>query len=115
MDINLLVLRSGDPKKLAGFYNLLGLTFEYHKHGNSPYHYSALIGQSALEIYPLSKNQTEPDKYLRLGFNIDNFETIMEKLKESHIQFSSEPTQTDFGFMAVVSDPDGRKVELYRK
>ena len=114
MNIRLLVLRTNDTKRLADFYCLLGLIFDYHKHGNSPFHYSATIGQTVLEIYPLTKNQTEADKNLRLGFGIDNFDQTVLTLRELQIPFSLEPTQTDFGFMAIVSDPDGRKIELYK-
>lgn len=114
MDIRLLVLRTGNIKRLADFYSLFGLTFDYHKHDNSPLHYSATIGKTVLEIYPLTKSQTEPDKHLRLGFGIDNFEETVQKLKESGIAFSLEPTQTDYGFMAIISDPDDRKIELYK-
>ncbi len=115
MDIRLLVLRTGDTKRLAEFYGLFGLTFEYHKHGNSPLHYSVSIGKTVLEIYPLTKSQTEADKNLRLGFGIDDFDEIVKKLKELEIVFSLEPTQTDFGFMAIISDPDDRKIEIYKK
>lgn len=115
MDIRLLVLRTSDTKKLADFYSLFGLTFDYHKHGNSPYHYSASIGQTVLEIYPLTKSQSEADKNLRLGFGIDNFDKIVLILKELQVPFSLEPTQTDLGFMTVISDPDERKIELYKK
>ncbi|MFT3682468.1 MAG: glyoxalase/bleomycin resistance/extradiol dioxygenase family protein [Ferruginibacter sp.] len=115
MDIRLLVLRTVDIKKLADFYCLLGLTFDYHKHGNSPYHYSAVIDKTVLEIYPLAKSQTAADENLRLGFGIDNFEDVIRKLKENNIVFLLEPTQTDFGFMAVMVDPDERKIELYKK
>ena len=115
MDIRLLVLRTSDPKKLADFYSLFGLTFDYHKHGNSPLHYSATIGQTVLEIYPLTKSQTTADKNLRLGFGIENFDQIISTLRESQVRFSSEPIQTEFGFMAIISDPDDRKIELYKK
>ncbi|MBN8789440.1 MAG: glyoxalase/bleomycin resistance/extradiol dioxygenase family protein [Terrimonas sp.] len=109
MDIRLLVLRTSDTKKLADFYSLFGLTFDYHKHGNSPFHYSAIIGQTVLEIYPLIKSQKEADKNLRLGFGIDNFDQTVLTLKELQVQFSLDPTQTDFGFMAIISDPDQKK------
>lgn len=108
-------MRTSDTKKLADFYSLLGFTFEYHKHGNSPFHYSTLIGQTVLEIYPLAKGQTEADKNLRLGFGVDNFDQIVFKLKALQVTFSLEPTQTEFGFMAIISDPDERKIELYKK
>lgn len=115
MDIHLLVLRTADTKKLAEFYNLFGLIFYYHKHGNSPFQYSATIGQNVLEIYPLMNNQTEAGKNLRLGFGIDNFDDVILTLKGLKVPFSLEPTQTDFGFMAIISDPDKRKIELYKK
>jgi len=114
MDIRLLVLRTGDTKALADFYSLFGLTFDYHKHGNSPFHYSATIGQTVLEIYPFTKSQTTADKNLRLGFGLDNFDQTIATLKEKSVTFSLEPTQTDFGFMAIISDPDDRKIELYK-
>ena len=115
MKIKLLVIRTGDMKRLVDFYALLGFVFDYHTHNNSPYHYSATIDQTVIEIYPLTKGQTEPDKSLRLGFEIDNFDTTIELLKKNSIGFASEPASTAFGFMAVVIDPDGRKIELYKK
>ncbi|HEX8021584.1 VOC family protein [Mucilaginibacter sp.] len=113
--LKLLVIRTGDMQKLVGFYALLGFTFHYHQHRNSPYHYSATIDGTLIEIYPLTKSQSEADKHLRLGFDLDDFDVVISSLKEAEAQFVSEPAQTDFGFMAVVVDPDGRRVELYKK
>ncbi len=115
MEIRLLVLRTADTKYLVNFYSLLELDFEYHKHGNSPYHYSANIGSTIFEIYPLAKDQIEADKNLRLGFGLENFEEIIKALKATKVTFVQEPTNTDFGFMAIIIDPDGRKIELYKK
>ncbi|XHR93111.1 VOC family protein [Mucilaginibacter sp. UC70_90] len=114
--LKLLVIRTADMQKLVDFYALLGFGFDYHKHGNSPYHYSATIDGTVIEIYPLTKTQTEADKNLRLGFELDDFDRKIHLLKEANVSFASESAQTDFGFMAVVVvDPDGRKVELYKK
>jgi len=110
----LLVLRTGDMQKLAAFYTMLGLGFEYHRHGQSPMHYSTGIGPTTLEIYPLAIGQAAADKNLRLGFAIDNFEETTENLKASGVSFLQEPSQTGFGFMAIIADPDGRKIELYK-
>jgi predicted enzyme related to lactoylglutathione lyase len=52
---------------------------------------------------------------LRLGFSVDNFDDTVQKLKELKVVFSLEPTQTEFGFMTIISDPDDRKIELYKK
>ena len=115
MEFRLLVVRTPDMTKLADFYTLLGLTFDYHKHGKSPFHYSATVGSTTLEIYPLSKGQTEADKELRIGFAVDDFDSTIQLLKEKNTEFLSEPMQTDYGFMTIVKDPDGRKIELYKK
>jgi predicted enzyme related to lactoylglutathione lyase len=115
MELRLIVLRTSDIKKLSEFYSLFGFTFEYHSHGNSPFHYSTIIEKTVLEIYPLTKSQIEADRNLRLGFAVDDFEEVIKRLKENRVVFSLEPAQTEFGFMAIISDPDGRKIELYRK
>lgn len=115
MEIRLLVIRTSEIERLADFYALLGLAFEYHKHGKSPYHYAATVGNTVLEIYPLAKGQMEPDKELRLGFAPDDFESTIAVLKRRDAEFISEPVQTDFGFMAIIKDPDGRRIELYKK
>jgi predicted enzyme related to lactoylglutathione lyase len=115
MEIRLLVIRTPDIARLANFYALLGLAFEYHKHGKSRYHYSSTIGNIVLELYPLAKGQTEADKELRLGFSIDNFDYIIKLLKDKQTIFLSEPMQTEYGFMTIIKDPDGRKIELYKK
>ena len=114
MALRLLVIRTKDIQKIANFYSLLGFSFDYHQHGNSPFHYSTTIGKTVLEIYPLAKGQIDADKNLRLGFEIDDFEKTIEILKGQNALLL-EPTETEFGWMAVVLDSDGRKVEIYKK
>lgn len=98
--------------RLVEFYSLLGLVFEYHKHGNSPYHHSAKIDGLVLEIYPLAKDQKFADKNLRIGFSVANFDEVIGLLDACIL---SAPIQTEWGEMAIVQDPDGRKVEIYKK
>ena len=68
--INLLVIRTIQPKTLAEFYELLGMEFQYHQHGKGPFHYAATLNDFVFEIYPLLKNQQEVDKSLRLGLSL---------------------------------------------
>ena len=114
MEIRLIVIRTQHQEKLSVFYSQLGLQFDYHKHGNSPYHYSATIGKTVIELYPLAKNQVTADSFLRLGFAIDNFDDTISLLRRNQVKFLSVPAETDFGWMAVIEDPEGRKIELYK-
>lgn len=116
MEIALIVVRTATIEKLVSFYTLLGFEFENQQHGNGPLHYSASVGKGVLEIYPLAKGQSQADSNLRLGFRINNFENIINELKEAEVNFAMEPASTeDWGIMAIVIDPDGRKIELYEK
>jgi len=115
MNLNLLVIRSSIPERLAEFYEQLGMVFEHHRHGNGPLHFSAQIGSTLLEIYPLAKGQEQADKHLRLGFAIDNFEAKIGQLQQQGITFHQLPMSTEWGIMAVIEDPEGRKLELYNK
>jgi hypothetical protein len=115
MNLNLLVIRSAIPKQLAEFYEQIGMAFEYHRHGNGPFHYSAQVGPTLLEIYPLTKGQEDADKYLRLGFEIDLFDARIDKLLQQGITFHQLPMATEWRISAVIEDPEGRKLELYKR
>lgn len=111
MKINLLVIRSVNAKELSEFYELLGIKFEYHCHGNGPWHYSSIINQLVFEIYPTKK----PDNNtlgVRLGFEVDKLELVLEKINRSRGQKIKAPFESEFGRIAVVQDPEGRKIEL---
>lgn len=112
MSINLIVIRSNQIKSLANFYELLGIQFEYHKHGNGVYHYAAIVNETVFEIYPLLKNQEKADKSLRLGFEVDELDCLIKKLQINSIQIQQYPTLSEFGYIAIIKDLDGRKIEL---
>ncbi len=110
--INLLVIRTRQPKILAEFYELLGMEFKYHRHGNGPFHYSAILNGFVFEIYPLLKNQQGADKSLRLGFVVPQLNKLISQLKSNKIEIIKEPTQMEWGNIAIIKDLDGRKIEL---
>lgn len=111
MILNLIVIRTADMLRLVHFYKLLGLEFDYQKHEQGVFHYSTKIGQTVFEIYPLLRGQTEADISTRLGFKIDDFEEKIALLSNFII---SKPVQMEFGLSAILKDPDGRKVEIYK-
>lgn len=113
MEINLLVIKSKIPDELAEFYSLLGIQFHYHQHGKSVLHYSGEIGQMVFEIYPLNPEQDTITEPIRLGFKTEKFDEILEILATKKISFTT-PKNTEFGFLTLLSDPEGRKIELYK-
>jgi len=110
--INLLVIRTNQPKILAEFYELLGMKFCYHQHGNGPFHYAADMDGFVFEIYPLLKKQRTVDTGVRLGFTVPHLDKLIIKLKGHSVDILKEPTQMEWGYVGVIRDLDGRKIEL---
>jgi lactoylglutathione lyase len=112
MKIDLIVIKTSAPEALANFYSLLGIKFEYHNHGNGPFHFAGKINDTVFEIYPLPKNVESPDNTLRLGFSIKDLDVTIQKLREAKVKIFKDPEVTQWGYQAIVEDLDGRKIEL---
>ena len=115
MKVNLIVIRTENPDLLKSQYELLGMDFEYHKHGNGPYHFAYESNGMTFEIYPLTKSMTKADGNLRLGFDVTDLNEIVTKLKNTDWIIKSDIQETEWGLTAIVQDLDGRKIELKNK
>lgn len=109
--LNLVVIRAVDIERSAQFYTLLGLDFTKHGHGSGPEHYACELGSLVFEIYP---RQTEFDSTIatRIGFQIVALDKTTTKLEEHKVKIISGPKDSAWGRRAIVSDPDGHRVEL---
>ena len=105
------MLYSADIERTLAFYALLGLTFEREQHGRGPMHYAAPLGDMVLEIYPLAAGAIASGP-LRLGFDVKQIEPLAEALIDAGGRVMSELQDLPLGRVIVVSDPDGRKMEL---
>lgn len=113
MYLNLLVIRTAQAAQLAQFYTELGLEFTYHRHGKGVWHYSTTLSSGLVfEIYPLQAEQLIADKSLRLGFAVQNLDTLIQSLKAKNVQIITLPKLSEWGYCTVIEDLDGRKVEL---
>jgi lactoylglutathione lyase len=113
MQLALLVIKTHQIDMLKDFYQALGLSFIVEKHGNGPEHYSCDLDGTVMEIYPLPEGGPLADTTTRLGFRVKNLENVVEYLEGNHTPVINRPKRNDFGYFAVVKDPDGRMVVLY--
>lgn len=109
--LNLVVLRTLDPANSASFYALLGLQFSEHRHGNGPVHFAAELPGCVFELYPLSSNAA-PTSGTRIGFSVPSVDEALIALTEYPAAVISPAQNSEWGRRAVVSDPDGHRVEL---
>jgi len=111
--LSLLVIRVSDIVRSAEFYSVLGISFRREQHGTGPEHFAAMLGETAFEIYPASERF--PVTNSRLGFTVDSPDAAVGVWRAAGIEILTEPTDSPWGFRAVVADPDGHRVELVQR
>ena len=111
--LNLVGIRSADLNRAEAFYEILGIAFERHRHGNGRVHLSGGPYRDGyvFEIYPKSE-KAGSTKGVRIGFSIDGVDAYIDKLVQAGGRVVEKPHDSEWGRRAVVADPDGHKVEL---
>lgn len=113
--LSLMVLRCHDIDVSRAFYEQLGLSFTQESHGQGPLHYVATINRLVIELYPQNSDDQqgkENSDPIRIGFTIGFLDNVIQSIQEKGNKIHSMPRQTQWGYRAVIIDPDGRKVEL---
>lgn len=115
MKLGLLVIKTNRSEVLKNQYEKLGIEFVHHVHETGPFHFSADLGATTFEIYPLPKGETKVDTSTRIGFEVDDLNALLTQLQYSDWQIKMQPELTPFGYTTVLKDLDGRTVELTQK
>jgi lactoylglutathione lyase len=108
--LSLVVLQSSNIEAAKEFYSQLGLCFVKEQHGQGPAHFAAKMGSLVLEIYPCQGSQAPSP--LRLGFRIESVDETLAHLRSHGVNIVREAHDSPWGRRAVVSDPDGNRIEL---
>ncbi len=108
--LSLIVIRVIDLEASVRFYSRLGLDFTEEQHGTGPIHFSAFVGETLIELYPASPSKITDG--LRLGFMVSDLNDILPQLTSLGGKLISAPTQSPWGYRAVISDLDGHTLEL---
>ncbi len=107
--LNLIVIRSPRSDELARCYSALGLGFEKHQHGKGQEHYACEQDGLVFDIYPGEFDNT------RLGFRVISVSEAIERWESAGGTVSVPPKASEWGLRAVLTDPDGRKIELIER
>lgn len=109
--LNLLVIRCQDIHRSKKFYELLGLEFELHRHGNGPEHYATTNSETVFELY--THRDSQPSTFaVRFGFRISSLDQHFQLLVDAGGQLVSSPNDSEWGKRAVLKDLDGHTIEL---
>ena len=107
--LNLLVLRCKNINDSRAFYEKLGMSFQQEKHGSGPTHYSVVLGDLVLELYPLNGKNSPGNS--RLGFSLPCDGDLRVMLDREGIKVVPS-YKFNQRLVLVVQDPDERKVEV---
>ena len=111
IQLNLVVIRASNVEQATAFYRLLGLDFVKHRHGNGLEHFACDLGTVVFEIYPRT-SEAGSTTATRLGFRVASVNAAIAELEKRGVPVISPPKNSPWGWRAVVTDPDGHKVEL---
>ena len=109
--LNLVVLRSPDLNRAVAFYSKLGLQFTKHRHGTGPEHFSAERAGTVFELYPQSADGPST-LGARIGFAVSSIDQTITALRDYPAAVVSPPKDSEWGRRAVITDPDGHRIEL---
>ncbi|OUL26205.1 hypothetical protein BV378_13375 [Nostoc sp. RF31YmG] len=114
-ELSLVVLRTANVLKTLLFYRAFGLEFEQECHDRGVIHYACTLGTSTIEIYPGSDGSAPKPVQggaTMLGFKAANIDVVLTKIQEIENTVLPAIQSTSRGRRVVLTDPDGRKVEL---
>lgn len=109
--LNFVMIRARSVAESVAFYEGIGLQFKEHQHGTGPAHYCADLGAGAFEIYPAIED-IPTQNVVRIGFVISNLNETTRRLAEMGHRILVRPAQTQWGYRAVLADPDDNRVEI---
>jgi lactoylglutathione lyase len=118
--IGALVLFASDIGRTVAFYRALGLPLQVDDHGTDegPLHYACDLDGCHFAVFPADGEGKSPG--LRQsgssfpGFTVESVEETVEAARAFGARVIQEPSVYPWGLRAVLEDPDGRSVEVYR-
>ena len=100
-------------ERARSFYEeVLGLRTSDEMMGGKWIEYA--VGEDTLAIANVSDTWTPSDQGTGAAFEVEDFDDAIDRLKDRHVRFATEPFETPCCHMAVVQDPDGNKLIIHK-
>lgn len=97
--------------RAIAFYTRLGLRFSRHRHGSGSEHFSAELSGVVFEIYPAALDAASTVG-TRIGFRVPSVNAALAAIADYPASIVSPAKDSEWGRRAVVTDPDGHRIEL---
>ena len=108
--LGLIMVVVKDMKRSLAFYrDALGLKLDFE----SPHWSQLSAGDIKIGLHPEGKEvKVSPTTGLSFGFYVPDVQQAAAELKARGARMLMEPRKESFGWLAIVSDPDGYSIQL---
>lgn len=118
VSLNALILWSAQAKRVAAYYRMLGVPLEDEDHGDGHVHQACELGPVHMAVYDADGPNRPPPQRREaggalIGFKVPDLDAVIARLQAAgeHRELVAKQTM-DWGVRVVLTDPDGRSVEL---
>lgn len=117
-DVGALILFSHRVSAVVRFYQAIGLELEPERHEEGQVHYVSDLGPTHIAVFegpPGEAPEFRTGGSTLPGFAVDSLEDALSGARAVGAHVVQEPTQYPWGTRALVTDPDGRVIELFQR
>jgi predicted enzyme related to lactoylglutathione lyase len=119
VEVASLVVFAADLDKTAAFYRAVGLDLELEDHGSGPVHFAAEVDSVHFAVYPADSAGRAPARRAAggsfPGFYVESLDDTTTALVDLGTPFLQQHQDMPWGCRVVVTDPDGRPVEVNQR
>lgn len=113
-----LVIFTADLDSTVAFYRRLGVPLEVDDHHDGgPVHYAAELGDCHFAVFPAEAGPGAPGFREAggtfPGFAVEDVEAVLAAAAAAGVEIVQPLARYPWGRRAVITDPDGRPVEVY--
>ena len=113
--ISAIIIWTARLHEVVNFYRALGVALEDEQHEKGPKHFACEIGTTHFAIFEGTVGECckrGQSGATQIGLAVDDVDKAFRIAKGSGAEIIWEPRDMPWGRAALVSDPDGRAVEL---
>lgn len=119
LEVASLVVFAADLDRTAAFYRAVGLDLKREDHGSGPVHFATELSAVHFAIYPAQAPGSAPAHRSAggsfAGFYVDSLDDTTAGLIDLGSTVLHEHEDMPWGCRIVVTDPDGRPVEVNQR
>ena len=117
-ELSALILFTNRMDAVVEFYRAIGVPLEAEQHDDRPLHYACDLGSTHIAVFESSPGDAPEFRSggsSFAGFSVQSLEVALEAASSVNAKIIREPIEYPWGVRALVSDPDGRVVELFKR